>query len=146
VQSAVKHVDLAGCKCLLDIGGGHGLYSIFFTKKYPHLRACVLDLPQIISLTKGNIERLRASARVSAVAADYHTFKPSNMFDAVFLSNVTPERDELRVLLRRCRSFLIDRGVVILRSYVSDSAPDVWSAARSNDTHDADVLPSRSLI
>jgi hypothetical protein len=128
VQSAVKHIDLAGCKCLLDIGGGHGLYSIFFTQKYPHLRACILDLPQIISLTKENIARLRASARVSAVAGDYHTFKPSSKIDAVFLSNVTSDHDELRVLLGRCHGFLINRGVVILRSFVSDGAPDVWSA------------------
>jgi precorrin-6B methylase 2 len=127
-QSVVKHIDLAGCRCLLDIGGGHGLYSIFLTKKYPHLRACILDLPQIISLTKENIERLRASARVSAVAGDYHTFKPSRRFDAVFVSNVTSDRDELRVLLGRCHSFLIDRGVVILRSFVSNSSLDVWSA------------------
>jgi hypothetical protein len=45
---------------LLDIGGGHWLYSIFFTRKYPHLRACVLDLPQIIPVTNENIERLGA--------------------------------------------------------------------------------------
>lgn len=128
VQTAVKHVDLVGCKCLLDIGGGHGLYSIFFTKKYPNLRACVLDLPQIVSVTNENIERLRAGARVSAVAGDYHTFKPASKFDAVFLSNVTPAHDELRVLLSRSHSFLTDEGVVILRSFVSDSGPDVWSA------------------
>ena len=67
-QGAVKHIDLAGCKRLLDIGGGHGLYSIFFTRKYPHLRACVLDLPQIIPVTNENIERLGAREKVSAVA------------------------------------------------------------------------------
>jgi hypothetical protein len=65
---------------------------------------------------------------VSAVAGDYRTFKPSSKFDAVFLSNVTSELDELRVLLGRCRSFLVDGGVTILRSFVSDSTPNVWSA------------------
>jgi precorrin-6B methylase 2 len=128
VQSTVKHVNLTGRKRLLDIGGGHGLYSIFFTRKYPDLRACVLDLPQIIDVTNENIARLEAGARVKATAGDYHSFEPTSEFDAVFLSNVTPSQDELRLLLTRSHGFLSDRGIVILRSFVSDSTPDVWSA------------------
>ena len=129
VQSAVKHVNLAGRKHLLDIGGGHGLYSIFFTRKYPELRACVVDLPQVIEVTNENIKRHDAGERVDVVAGDYHTFRPTRKFDAVFLSNVTPSPDELRLLLNRSHSLLSDRGIVILRSFVSDSTPDVWSAA-----------------
>ncbi|HEY5141396.1 MAG TPA: class I SAM-dependent methyltransferase [Methylococcales bacterium] len=129
VQSAVKHVNLAGRKRLLDIGGGHGLYSIFFTKKHPELRACVLDLPQVIKVTNENIKRFDAGERVHAIAGDYHTFSTTRKFDAVFLSNVTPSPDELRLLLNKSRSFLSDGGIVILRSFVYDSTPDVWSAA-----------------
>jgi hypothetical protein len=129
VQSAVKHVSLAGRKRLLDIGGGHGLYSIFFTRKQPGLHACVLDLPQVIEVTNENIKRHNAGARVRAIAGDYHTFRTTRKFDAIFLSNVTPSPDELRFLLTRSHSFLSDNGIVFLRSFVSDSARDVWSAA-----------------
>jgi cyclopropane fatty-acyl-phospholipid synthase-like methyltransferase len=129
VQSAVKHVNLAGRKRLLDIGGGHGLYSIFFTKKHPELQACVLDLPQVIKVTNENITRFEAGEAVHAIAGDYHTFKTTQKFDAVFLSNVTPSPDELRLLLNKSHSVLSDGGIVILRSFVSDSALDVWSAA-----------------
>ena len=128
VQSAMKHVNLAGRKSLLDIGGGHGLYSIFFTSKYPELRACVLDLPQVIEVTNENIQRYNAGDRVDVVAGDYHTFRPTRKFDVVFLSNVTPSPDELRLLLNRSHTFLSERGIVILRSFVTDSTPDVWSA------------------
>jgi predicted O-methyltransferase YrrM len=129
VQSAVKHVNLAGRKRVLDIGGGHGLYSIFFAKKHPELRACVLDLPQVIKVTNENIKRYDAAESVRAIAGDYHTFSTTEQFDAVFLSNVTPSPSELRLLLNKSRSFLSDGGVVILRSFISDSTPDVWSAA-----------------
>jgi precorrin-6B methylase 2 len=128
VQSAVKHVNLAGRKRLLDIGGGHGLYSIFFTRKYPELRACILDLPQVIEVTNENIKRYNAGERVDVVAGDFHAFRPTRKFDAVFLSNVTPSPDELRLLLTKSRTFLSERGIVILRSFVSDSTLDVWSA------------------
>jgi precorrin-6B methylase 2 len=129
VQGAVKHVNLAGRKRLLDIGGGHGLYSIFFTKKHPELEACVLDLPQVIKVTNENIKRFKAGEAVHAIAGDYHTFKTTQKFDAVFLSNVTPSPDELRLLLNKSHGVLSDGGIVILRSFVSDSTLDVWSAA-----------------
>jgi cyclopropane fatty-acyl-phospholipid synthase-like methyltransferase len=129
VQSAVKHVNLAGRKRLLDIGGGHGLYSVFFTKKHPELQACVLDLPQVIKVTNENITRFEAGEAVHAIAGDYHTFKTTQKFDAVFLSNVTPSPDELRLLLTKSHGVLSDGGIVILRSFVSDSALNVWSAA-----------------
>jgi precorrin-6B methylase 2 len=129
VQRAVKHVNLAGRQRLLDIGGGHGLYSIFFTKKHPELHAYVLDLPQVIEVADENIKRYNAKSRVRAIAGDYHTFSTTRKFDAVFLSNVTPSPDELRFLLNRSLSFLSDGGIVVLRSFVSDSTPDVWSAA-----------------
>jgi len=129
VQSAVKHVNLAGRQRLLDIGGGHGLYSIFFTKKHPGLHACVLDLPKVIEVTNENITRHNARDRVRAIAGDYHTFRTTRKFDAIFLSNVTPSPDELRFLLNRSRSLLSEDGIVVLRSFVSDSTQDVWSAA-----------------
>jgi precorrin-6B methylase 2 len=129
VQSAVEHVNLTGRKRLLDIGGGHGLYSIFFTIKYLELRAWILDLPQVIEVTNENIKRHNASERVHVIAGDYHTFNTTRKFDAVFLSNVTPSPDELRLLLIKSRNFLSDGGIVILRSFVSDSTSDVWSAA-----------------
>ena len=129
VQSAVKHVNLAGRKRLLDIGGGHGLYSIFFTRKHPGLHACVLDLPQVINVTNDNIKRFHAGERVQTIAGDYNTFSTTQKFDAVFLSNVTPSPDELRLLLNKSHSFLSGGGIVALRSFVSDSTPDVWSAS-----------------
>ncbi|MGZ4864076.1 MAG: methyltransferase [Halobacteriota archaeon] len=129
VQSAVMHVNLAGRTCLLDLGGGHGLYSIFFTQKHPELHACVLDLPQVIEATNENIKRYSAGARVRTIAGDYHTFRTTRKFDTIFLSNVTPSPDELRFLLAKSHSFLNDNGIIFLRSFVSDSTRDVWSAA-----------------
>ncbi len=129
VQSTVKHVNLAGRKRLLDIGGGHGLYSIFFTRKYPELRACVLDLPQVIEVAYENIKRHNASERVHVIAGDYNTFNTNRKFDVVFLSNVTPSPDELRLLLNKSRNLLSDGGIVIIRSFISDSTPSVLSAA-----------------
>src|SRR6476661_2998564 len=36
-----QKVDLSSARCLLDIGGGTGLYSIAFLQRYSHLRAVI---------------------------------------------------------------------------------------------------------
>jgi len=128
VQSAVKTIDLAGRTSLLDIGGGHGLYSIFFAKKHPDLKAWVLDLPQVIGVTRENIVKHGMAEQVTAIAGDYHTFEPHRAFDVIFVSNVTSSREELLSLLTRARTFLVSDGVVLLRSFAVDSASDIWSA------------------
>ena len=33
---------------LLDLGGGHGLYAITFTKSNPNLGAYVFDFPDVV--------------------------------------------------------------------------------------------------
>lgn len=37
---------------LLDVGGGHGLYSIKFCRRYPNLSATVFDLPQAVEVAR----------------------------------------------------------------------------------------------
>lgn len=127
VQDAVKLIDLTGRTHLLDIGGGHGLYSIFFAQKYPRLHAVVLDLPQVIQVARENIEKYDASARVAAVAGDYGTFESDRMFDVIFVSNVTPSSTELRSLLMKAQNLLVEGGIVLLRNFVIDSTSSVWS-------------------
>ncbi|MGZ4907921.1 MAG: methyltransferase [Halobacteriota archaeon] len=127
IQDAVKLIDLTGRTHLLDVGGGHGLYSIFFAQKYRHLRAVVLDLPQVIDVARENIEKYDTSARVTAVAGDYRTFESERTFDVIFMSNVTPSSKELRSFLMIAHNLLVAGGIVLLRSFVRDSTTSVWS-------------------
>ncbi len=144
VQDAVKLIDLTGRTCLLDIGGGHGLYSIFFVKQYPALHAVVLDLPQVIGVTQKNIEKYGVSARVTTVAGDYRTFESDQLFDVVFMSNVTPSSDELRFLLKKACDLLAHDGAVIIRSYISDSARNIWSAVNTLERYARRGKPGRT--
>jgi SAM-dependent methyltransferase len=38
-----------GARTLLDIGGSHGYYSVMISRRYPRLRATILDLPEAIA-------------------------------------------------------------------------------------------------
>ena len=44
----VSHVDLAGVKRVLDVGGGSGVYSMAFVRAKQGLQAVVFDLPKEI--------------------------------------------------------------------------------------------------
>ena len=48
-----NYIDLSGCKTLLDIGGGSGLYSISFCKKYQGLHSTILDKAETLITTFG---------------------------------------------------------------------------------------------
>ena len=128
VQEAVEKVDLSGRKTLLDIGGGHGLYSIFFTEKYPGLKAWVLDLPAVTGIARENIIRYGAADRVSVIPGDFHDLKPGKKYDVVLISNVTASYDDLCALASGARGLLGRGGMLVLRNYVSDLGHDDWSS------------------
>jgi predicted O-methyltransferase YrrM len=127
VQAVVDKVDLSRRKKMLDMGGGHGLYSIFFTKKYPGLKAWVLDLPAVVGLALENITRNGAADSVSVIAGDFQDLMPGDMYDVIFLSNVTASYSELCELILNARRSLSRDGMLVLRNYASDAGADEWS-------------------
>ena len=57
---------------LLDIGGGHGLYAVLFCRRYPDLRATVLDLPQCRTAALETIAAAGMERRVEFQHGDFH--------------------------------------------------------------------------
>jgi tetratricopeptide (TPR) repeat protein/predicted O-methyltransferase YrrM len=128
VQETVEKADLSGRKKMLDIGGGHGLYSIFFTEKYPGLKAWVLDLPAVTAIARENIERYGAADRVSVIPGDFQDLKRGKKYDVVLISNVTASYDDLCALLSSASGLLCHGGMLVLRNFVSDMVNDDWSS------------------
>jgi SAM-dependent methyltransferase len=88
-----QKVDLTRANCLLDIGGGTGLYSIAFLQRFPQLKAIVLDSPAVL--------KVAAEFAQQYGVADRLTCQPGDMFkdplpagcDAILLSNVLHDWD-----------------------------------------------------
>jgi precorrin-6B methylase 2 len=135
IQETLESVDLTGRKRLLDVGGGHGLYSIFFTRRYPRLEAWVLDLPTVISTAEEHIQKFSASDRVHPIACGLEEFAREEKFDVVFASNYAGSRDRLWDLVSRSRTLLEDNGWLIVRSYARDVKDDAASALVSLDRY-----------
>jgi hypothetical protein len=127
LQSTLAAADLSGRRRLLDIGGGHGLYSVFFTRKYPGLQATIVELPEVAAIARDYVSRCGAEESVEVIASDYREFRPDRPYDVIFLSNVAPSLDELGHLLAFSCTCLEPGGIVVLRNFVSDAPADPWS-------------------
>lgn len=82
-------------KRLLDLGGGHGLYAIAFSKLNPYLQAYVYDFPEVIENTKAYIKKHEAD-RVEVISGNFFQDDLGNEYDIIFFAyNPGGKRPEL---------------------------------------------------
>ena len=74
---------------LLDLGGGHGLYAIAFTKLNRRLRAYVFDLPRVLKHTLRYIELFKAE-RVKVIPGDLFRDDIGSGYDIICLLYTSP--------------------------------------------------------
>jgi SAM-dependent methyltransferase len=102
---------------MLDIGGGHGYFSVAICRRYPQLRATVLDLPEAIEQAAPLLAKEGMGNRVvhragNALTEDLGTA----MYDLVFLAAVVHHFDDEtnRQLLQRIARALRPGGLVAI--------------------------------
>lgn len=104
-------------KDLLDLGGGHGLYSFAFCRRYPSLQARVLDLDTTVGRREAKSMPSEVSGRVQFEVADIRTVPlPPNSCDVILLANVVHHLDDAtnRELMRRSAVALRPGGIAIV--------------------------------
>jgi len=118
----VALLDLSGVSRVLDIGGGSGAYSMAFARAKEVIKATVFDLPNVIALSRGYIEKEGLSNKVEAVAGDYNADELGSGFDLVFLSAIihinSPEGN--RELIRKGAEALNPQGQMVIQDFVMD--------------------------
>ncbi|HET9017517.1 MAG TPA: methyltransferase [Thermomicrobiaceae bacterium] len=104
---------------LIDIGGGHGGYSIALARRYPNLEAVVFDLPPVIAVTREIVAATDVSDRVATVAGDFQADPLGQGFDVALLFGVLVGEDaeRSRRLLQTVREALRPGGLAIVRSH-----------------------------
>ena len=105
-----------GPRRLLDVGGGHGLYSIMLCKRYPDLSATVFDSPSPIEDAKLNIASEKMASQISVQAGNFFEDDLGSGYDAALLFNIVhlfPSEANLR-LFNRVTSALKPGATVII--------------------------------
>ena len=107
-------------KRLLDLGGGHGLYSIAFAQKNPSIEAVVFDLPQVVEISQGFIKEYEMEGRVSVMAGDYLNDDLGSGYDLIFISHSLfyQPRETIEAPLRRIFRALKEKGTLVINHWV----------------------------
>lgn len=113
--------DLPGfteCKKMLDIGGGHGLYTIGICQLNPDMDAVILDQPHVIELTDSYIQKYGLEKRIIARQGDIRTevYKPE--YDIILISHLLYKfRNDLDEIFRLVSNGLKDGGILVSNHY-----------------------------
>lgn len=100
VEEVARLVKLpASARCLLDVGGSHGLYTVALCRKYPELAGTILDWPVGIEAARETMEaHPDVAARIDFVERDFEREELPGGYDVAFLGNIvhglTPEGNQ----------------------------------------------------
>ncbi len=115
----------AAARRLLDVGGGHAMYSIALCQKYPALTATVFDFPQALATGRDNIARSNVVDRVTIQTGNFFRDELGSGYDAVLLFNIihgnSPEQNI--ELFRKAAQALNPGGQLIVLEQLAGRAP-----------------------
>ena len=114
-QALAKKLDLAGRTCVLDIGGGSGIYACSITAHHAHMRGMVLDQAPVDRICKALIAERGCAERVEVVAGNMFDGMPAGC-DVHLFSNVLHDWDvpEVKALLARSYEALAPGGLLVI--------------------------------
>lgn len=117
LQEVVHRIPAPPCASnMLDLGGGHGLFSLALCERYPDLHSTVIDLATPLP-PETPVVGLGANARVRLQKADILTAPlDAESIDLVLLANVIHHFDEStnRRLFGRLASVLRPGGLLVV--------------------------------
>jgi ubiquinone/menaquinone biosynthesis C-methylase UbiE/DNA-binding transcriptional ArsR family regulator len=121
-----QRVDLGGARKMLDVAGGTGIYAYAMLRRFPELRAVVLDGPQVLKVAREMAQRYGVLERTEFVAADMFRDPLPRDCDVILLSNVLHDWDvsECRTLVRRCAQALPSGGRLLIHDVFLNDALD----------------------
>jgi predicted O-methyltransferase YrrM len=119
-------VPMSDARCLLDVGGGTGIYSIACLQKNPQLRAVVWDRPEVLKVAAGMALDYGVNDRLECCAGDMFVDPVPAGCDVMLLSNILHDWDvpQCRALLQRCARALPDGGRVLVHDVLLNDDMD----------------------
>jgi hypothetical protein len=118
---------------MLDVGGGAGGLSIALTKAYPHLEATVVDLEQVLPITRKIIDEAGAMDRVHVRVADVVRDSISGLYDVAvvraFIQTLPP--DDVPGALAHVAATIKPSGIIYILGHILDDSKaspieEVW--------------------
>ncbi len=102
VSFLCRHKKVREAKKMLDLGGGHSLYTIALTRRNPELRAVLFDLPDVVEGAAKPVVKSYGAERIDFIKGDFMKDDIGNNYDLVLCSDVLhrPEKEILFILTK----------------------------------------------
>ena len=124
-------LELKGAKKALDLGGGSGAFAVELAGRYPELSVVIFDLPDILPLTRGYIEKSGFADRISYTGGDFLVNEYGSGFDVVFMSNVIHSNgpEEIQNMFRRAYQALKPNCKLVVHDFMpgEDRTAPPWA-------------------
>ena len=121
-DEVVSKVDLAlTAGSLLDVGGGHGLYSVRFCQRYRNLRAVIFDWSQALEVAKRTVDAAGMGDRITLKNGDMWEDNLGNEYDVVLIFNVIHmySSEKNLILIQRVHDALKNGGTLVIMDQVA---------------------------
>jgi predicted nicotinamide N-methyase len=114
-----KSTDLSAFKCLLDLGGGSGAFSIAAARRYAQLSAIVFDHPKVIAVAERIIREAKLADRIRCMPGNVLTNAWPQGADLVLMSYVVSSYrpETFRELLDKIRGYLPAGGGLVIHDF-----------------------------
>lgn len=119
----VDKINLAGCRRLLDLGGGAGTWAIHFCRENPGLQATVYDLPTTRDFAEEVIASGGLGDRVAFVSGNFLTGDIPGWYDVVWLSHILHGEgsQDVHTVLEKAFSVLQPGGLLLIHEFLLDN-------------------------
>lgn len=113
----IRRLSLSRARNLLDIGGGLGSYALACCRRFPRLRATVVEHPRIVPYARRSVNEAHLADRVEVIGLDVFDDPLPRGFDVALLSNVLHGQGtrQNRDLLKNIHRSLNEGGRLVVR-------------------------------
>lgn len=114
-----RNPELANYKCLLDLGGGSGAFSIEAVRRNPNLAGIVFDQPQVVTFAKKFIAEEGFDNRIRCVAGDVVKDDWPQGGDLILLSYIISSYrpQAVQEMLNRAFAYLPKGGGIFIHDF-----------------------------
>ncbi len=110
---------------MLDIGGGHAMYSIALCQQYPHVTATVIDSPEALTVARETVAAAKLSDRITLQASDVLHDDFGTNYDVALLFNIVHglQASQNGALIQKVADALAEGGRIAIVEQLAGKAP-----------------------
>lgn len=111
---------------ILDLGGGTGILSIEFAKKFPNSRATIFETESVSGVTREIVQRHNMQDRIDVLSGNFNTDSLGGPYDFIIASGILNfVEGNLSDFIKKLSAALKDDGYLLIIGKYSDREYDV---------------------